>query len=167
MAAQKFLQNVSGKIKEIFASVTSTPNAIVAMDATGRVDISVLPVGVGSETITAVASEAITAGAFVNYYSNAGVLNVRNADATANAKPANGFVLASVAAAATATIYLASQTNNAVTGLVIGSDYYLSTTPGAGTATAPSATGNIVQPLGRADKVTEIVFVPLSTVEIA
>jgi hypothetical protein len=90
MAAQKFLQNVSGKIKEIFASVTSTPNAIVAMDATGRVDISVLPVGVGSETITAVASEAITAGAFVNYYSNAGVLNVRNADATTNAKPANG-----------------------------------------------------------------------------
>jgi hypothetical protein len=167
MAAQKFLQNVSGKINEIFASVTSTPNAIVAMDATGRVDISVLPVGVGSETITAVASEAITAGAFVNYYSNAGVLNVRNADATTNAKPANGFVLASVAAAATATIYLASQTNNAVTGLVIGSDYYLSTTPGAGTATAPSATGNIVQPLGRADKVTEIVFVPLSTVEIA
>jgi hypothetical protein len=75
--------------------------------------------------------------------------------------------MASVAAAATATIYLASQTNNAVTGLVIGSDYYLSTTPGAGTATAPSATGNIVQPLGRADKVTEIVFVPLSTVEIA
>ena len=167
MAAQKFLQNVSGKIKEVIGSVTSTANGIVAMDATGRIDSSVLPVGVGAEIITAVASEAIAAGAFINYYNNAGVLNVRNADATTNAKIANGFVLASVANAGTATIYLPSQTNNAVIGLTIGSDYFLSTTPGTATTTAPSASGNIVQQIGRADKATEIVFVPMSTIEIA
>ena len=49
MAANKYLALVSGKIKEIFASVTGTANAIPAGDATGRLDISWLPIGVGSE----------------------------------------------------------------------------------------------------------------------
>jgi hypothetical protein len=53
------------------------------------------------------------------------------------------------------------------TGLTLGAEYYLAATPGAITVTAPSATGNIVQRIGIADKTTEIVFVPYTTIEIA
>ena len=167
MAAQKFLQNVSGKIKEVIAAVTSTANAIVAMDSTGRIDVSVLPVGVGAEVLTMVTSENLTAGDLVNIYSNAGVLTARKADATTNAKPAHGFVLASVTSPANATVYSPSQTNTAVTALTIGSEYFLSTTPGAVTTTPPNAAGNIVQRVGVADKTTEFVFVPYTTIEVA
>lgn len=167
MAAQKFLQNVAGKIKEVYAAVTSTPNAIVALDATGKLDPSVLPTGVGSEVILATSTEVIASGAFVNVYNNAGTISVRNADATTNGKPAHGFVLAGVGSGVSTSVYLPSQTNTSITGLTLGSEYYLSTTPGAITTTAPSATGNIVQRMGIASKTTEIVFVPYDTIEIA
>ena len=167
MAAQKFLALVSGKIKEVFASVTGTANAIPAGDATGKLDISWLPVGVGAEVVTATASEALSAGNFVNIYDNGGVISCRKADATTNGKPAHGFVLGAVTSGTVATIYTAGNINTQQTGLTIGVDYYLGTAPGGITVTAPSASGNIVQPIGRASKTTEIPFNPTATVEIA
>lgn len=167
MAAQKFLQNVGGKIKEIIAAVTSTANAIVAMDSSGHLDMSVLPVGIGAEVLTMVTSENLSAGDLVNIYSNAGVLTARKADATTNAKQAHGFTLLSVTSPASATIYMPSTTNTATAGLTIGTEYYLSTTPGGVTSIAPSTTGNIVQRVGIADKTTEFVFVPYVSIEIA
>lgn len=167
MAAPKFLRNVSGKLKEIIAAVVSTPDSIVATDTTGKIDISFLPTGVGAEVIMATASETIAAGAFVNVYNNAGVISVRNADATTSGKPAHGFVLAAFTSGQAVTVYLPSQTNTQQTGLTLGAEYYLATTPGAIAVTAPSATGNIVQRIGIADKTTEIVFVPYVTIEIA
>ncbi len=166
MAANKYLALVAGKLKEVFASVTGTANAIPAGDATGKLDVSWMPTGIGPEVITVVASEALTAGNLVNIFDNAGTLNVRKADATTNAKPANGFVIASFSSAASATVYLPGHLNSAVTGLTIGLDYFLSTTPGGVTTTPPSATGNIVQQIGRADKTTEIIFAPFAPIEI-
>lgn len=167
MAAQKFLQLVGNAIKEVFSTSTSVPNAILALDATGKIDPTVLPVGLGPEVITAVASEALTAGNLVNLYNASGVLTARKADATTNAKPAHGFVLANVASSGTSSVYLPSQINTAITGLTIGDDLFLATTPGGVTATAPSSSGNIVQPVGKATKTTEMIFEPLRTVEIA
>ncbi|MBC7426717.1 MAG: hypothetical protein H7321_09300 [Bacteroidia bacterium] len=167
MPAPKFLRLISGKVKEIYAAVVATADSIVATDATGRIDVSFLPVGVGAEVFTAVASEALLAGDFVNVYSNAGVLNARKADATTNTKPANGFVLANVASAGVATVYIIGQLNSAIAGLTVGSEYFLSTTPGTITVTSPSATGNISQFIGRADKVTEIPFSNVTYIEIA
>ncbi len=168
MAAPKFLRNVAGAIKEVIAAVVGTPDSIVATDGTGRIDVSFLPVGVGPEVLTMITSENITAGAWVNVYNNAGTITARNADATTNAKPAHGFVLASTTSPASATVYGSSQTNTALTGLTLGVQYFLSTTPGVGVATTPpSATGNLVQRLGIADKTTEIVFVPYIPIEIA
>ena len=164
---QKFLALVSGKIKEIFASATGTANAIPAGDATGRLDISWMPVGIGAETFTAVASEALSAGDFVNIYNASGTLTVRKADATTNGKPAHGFVLAAVSSSGTATIYSLSQTNTQVTGLTPGADYYLDTTPGQITTTPPSTTGNIVQYIGVASSATSIIFENTKTIEVA
>lgn len=168
MAAPKFLQNIAGKIKEKIASVVATADSVVATDATGRIDVSFLPVGVGPEIILATATESIASGAWVNVYNNGGVISVRNADATTNGKPAHGFVTAAYVSTNIATIYAPSNTNTALTGLTLGAEYFLSTTPGAGVATTPpSSSGNIVQRLGVADKVTEIVFFPYDTIEIA
>lgn len=167
MAANKYVALVAGKLKEVFASVTSTANAIVALDSTGHLDASVMPVGFGAEVITATATEALSSGDFVNHYDAAGVTSCRKADATTNAKPATGFVLANVSNGGLATIYTPGNINTQRTGLTNGTDYYLSTTPGAITSTAPSTSGNIVQPIGRTSKTTEIPFNPTVAVEIA
>lgn len=166
MAANKYVALVAGKLKEVFGSVTSTANAIVSLDSTGRLDISVMPVGIGAEVVIAPSSENLTAGNFVNLYLNTAALNVRKADATTNAKPAHGFVLANVTSPANATVYLLSQTNNGLTGLTIGSDYWLDTTAGGATLTAPSTSGNVVQFLGRAISTTAIPFSNETTIEV-
>lgn len=166
MAAPKFLQQVSGQIKEKTASVTSTADAVVAMDGTGHLDPSVMPTGIGPDIATAVASEALSAGAFVNVYNVAGVVTVRNADNTAaNAgKEATGFVLASVLNAGTASVYL-SGLNTAVTGQTAGLVYLGAA--GAASATAPTTSGYTVQRIGTAVSATAIQFAPLTPVILA
>lgn len=160
--ANKYVALITGKLKEVMALVVSTgaPDAgkIVALDAAGLLDASVMPAGVGPEVTVVASFENLTAGDFVNLFLDAGVAKARKADATTNAKPAHGFVLANVTAPANATVYRISQTNTALAGLTIGTDYFLSTTPGGVTATAPSATGNIVQELGRATLATSMNF---------
>ena len=146
----------------MFGLVVSTgapdANKIVAVNASGILDISLMPTGVGAEVTVAASSENLTAGDFVNLFLSGGVIKVQRADATTNAKPAHGFVLANVTAPANATVYRTSQNNTALAGLTIGSDYFLATTPGSLTTTPPSASGNIVQPLGRATLATALVF---------
>lgn len=162
MAGNKYIANSSGKLKEV-AAIQSSVGAgdagkIPALDSSGLLDISMMPAGVGAEIVIAASSENLTSGDFVNLYNNGGTINVRKADATTNAKPADGFVLANVTSPANATVYLISAKNTAVSGLTVGAEYYLSTTPGQITATAPSSAGNIVQRLGKAKSATEFVF---------
>ena len=166
----KYLKNAAGKIAEEQPITTSAgagdASKIPQTDSTGRLDVSLMPVGIAAEVVVAPASENLTAGDFVHLHNNAGALNVRKADATTNAKPAIGFVLAGVTAPANATVYLLSQTNTGRSGLTIASEYFLSTTAGGVTTTAPSATGNIVQRLGVATSATSIVFDNTVTVEL-
>jgi hypothetical protein len=153
MSAKKFLRNVSGRITEILGVVTSAgagnDGDIPALDATGKLDISLMPSGIGASTVSATSSENLAAGDWVNLYNNAGVLTVRKADATTNGKQCHGYVIAAVTSPAAATVYLGGQ-NSGVTGKTIGAMQYLSTTPGASVETAPSASGNLIQQLGPA-----------------
>lgn len=170
MAGNKYLANNAGKMKEV-AAVQSSAGAgdagkIPALDSTGLLDLTMMPTGVAAEVFTAVTSENLTAGDFVNWYSNSGTLTVRKADATTNAKPANGFVLANVTSPASATVYLISNRNTALSGLTVGQDYWLATTAGQITATAPSASGNIVQLLGTAISTTVLPFTKSDTYEL-
>lgn len=167
MPAAKYLGLVAGKIKEIIASVTSVPDAIPALDSSGRLDVSVMPVGVAAEVLVCATSENLTAGNFVNLYLNASVITARKADATTNGKPAHGFVLANSTSPANATVYFPSQVNTAQSGLTIGSDYFLGTTAGAIQTSPPSSAGNIVQFIGRAQSATAINFINSDTVEVA
>lgn len=160
MAASKFLALVSGRIREVFATVSSAGAAddgkIVALGTDGRLDSSVLPVGVGVETKTITASENLSAGNLVNIWNSGGSFRVRKADATAIGKEANGFVLASVSSGAAAQVYLEG-TITGLTGLLPGR-YYLSTTPGEVTDTPPANAGNVVQYVGAAVSTTELTF---------
>lgn len=167
MAIPRYLNVVAGKQKQIAAIVTTAIDSIVSTDSTGKLDISLMPVGVAAETISLITSENLVSGDFVNIYNNSGTITARKADATTSAKPAHGFVLANVTSPASCTVYAVSNTNTALTGLTIGSDYYLSTTPGTITTTAPSTAGNIIQPMGRAHSTTAIVFSSAEYIELA
>lgn len=161
MAAKKYLALIAGKISEVVGLVTSAGAAdagkIVALDDTGRLDSSVLPAGLGANTKSLIAYESIAAGDFVNEFLDAGVLKVRKADATAAGKEADGFVLAAVTAGGSAAVYPLSGSNTQCTGLTVGSTYYLNTTAGGVTATAPTGAGNFVQKLGKAVSTTELI----------
>lgn len=169
--ANKYLALVGRIYTQVQALVTSAgagdSGKIVALDSTGKLDVSVMPVGIGAETIAVIASEALSAGNFVNIWNNAGTLNVRKADATTNGKPAHGFVLAAVSSAGTATVYTLSQTNTQLSSLTPGSDYFLATTAGGVITPAPSTAGNIVQYLGTAHAATALVFANTDIVELS
>lgn len=171
MAAKKLLRLVSGRIQEIVATVISGGVAndgdIPALDGTGRLDVSVMPVGIVADTVSATATEAISSGDFVNLFLNGGVLSCRKADATAAGKEANGYSLAAISSSAVGAIHQDS-TNTALSGLTIGATYYLSAaTPGGVVTTPPSSTGNVVQVIGKATSATALHFEPNDGVILA
>lgn len=159
--ADKYVSVTAAGLKqEVEATVTSTGAAqagdIVALDAGGKLDGSVLPTGVGADTKVANAGDTLGAGDFV-YIDATG--DVRLADASTAGKEAQGFVLSAFTAATNATVYFEG-TNNALSGLTVGSRYYLGTTAGSVTTTAPTASGEVVQYVGRATSATELAFEP-------
>jgi hypothetical protein len=160
MAANSYVDVVAGVATVKTAQLTSAgagdANKVVALDASGRIDASMMPVGVGGDTQVVTASEALTAGNWVNVYNNAAAFAVRKADATTPGKETNGFVLASFAPSAAATVYFEG-TNTAVTGQTAGR-VYLSTTAGAGTATSPTTVGQVSQLIGWATSATTVNF---------
>jgi hypothetical protein len=168
MAASKFLKQVGGAFQEETPGATGgAPDAykIPALDANGQLTAAMMPTGIGADTVVLPASENLSAGAFVNIYSNAGTENARNADASGG-KPAQGFVLAAVTAGQNATVYL-NGVNNQVTGATPGPVFLSDSTPGAATSTAPTASGHIVQKLGDAVSATQIHFVRQPEVTLA
>lgn len=159
MAAKKFIRLIGGVLTEIFGVQTSAGAAnagdIVALDDSGRIDNSMMPVGIGADTAIVPTSEALAAGDWVNIWNSTGA-KARKADATVAGKEAHGFVLAAVTSGGNATVYFEG-TNTQVSGQTPG-PVFLSTTAGQGTTTPPSATGNVVQRIGFAVSATAVNF---------
>lgn len=160
MAGNKYIKNSSGTLAEE-AAIQSSAGAgdagkIPALDASGRLDSSMMPAGIGADTASIAASENLSAGNLVNVWNDSGTPKVRKADATTAGKEAHGFVLAAVTAPAAATVYFEGP-NTALSGLTAG-NLYLSTTAGGTTSTAPSAAGNVVQRVGVAVSATVLNF---------
>jgi hypothetical protein len=137
--------------KSVSAGVADSGEFVI-LAATGKLDPSVLPNGVGADATTGTAGEALNAGDIV-YVSNTGT--ILKADATTPAKQARGYVLVAVANAAVATVFF-DESNTAVTGLTPGATYYLSATPGLVTTTPPVTAGQIVQQIGFATSATSL-----------
>lgn len=173
MAVQKFLGFVGGKFKQLAAIAASTGSSdagkIIAAGTDGKLHASFLPTGVGANTLTAVASEAIAAGKLVNIFVDDGATKMRLAD-NSNGRQAWGYLKEGVSADASATAYRLNTVMPGHTGLTVGADYWLGTV-GAVTATPLDATdednvGKVSQYIGKAFSATEIATVEVSPVEL-
>lgn len=125
----------------------------------GDIDLSMLPPGVGPDTYTIVTSEALSDGAFVNVWNNAGTPNVRNADASTTGKQADAYVLSAYGSVAPAEVYFAGN-NPHVTGATAGRVWLSDTTPGGFRTTEVTGSGKISQVIGTATSATNINFEP-------
>lgn len=167
--ADKYIKHDSaGGFQEVTASNVGgagAANKIPALDASGRLDSTMMPTGIGAETSALLAFGNLAAGDFVNVFNDSGVMKVRKADASSAVAPANGFVLAAYTAGQTATVYWGGL-NSQLTGLTPGK-HFLSTTPGASNHVAPSTSGNIVQALGWAINSTTVFFMPREPITLA
>lgn len=144
---------INGKAVTAGAADAGKP---ILTNGSGKLDETMLPTGLGADVWPLTASEALTAGDFVNIWNDGGTAKVRKADATTEGKHAMGFVKAAVALNAQATVYFEG-TNDQVTGQTPG-DVYLQTTAGRGGAAAPSAAGNVIQRIGFAVSATAVNF---------
>src|SRR5213592_3725747 len=113
----------------------------------------------GDRAVTMTASEALSAGHFVNIHASTGA-KIRKANATDDTKPCNGFVPAGILSAAAGAMLTPGVTITGLSSLTPGVPYYLDTTGGAITATPPSSSGNLVQEVGIAISATELLFNP-------
>lgn len=102
-----------------------------------------------------VASEALVAGNLINIHVVGGLFRGRKASASLK-YPADGFVLTDVASGAIG-MYFSSGYNQFVSGLTPG-PVWLSTTAGGVTRTAPTAVGQMLQPVGNAGGATVMSF---------
>jgi hypothetical protein len=167
--AQGFLTRLNGKMKQVFAIITSAgagdSGKIPALDAAGKLDNSFMPAGIGANTVSAVTSENLTAGDFVNIYDNAAVMTIRKADNSTN-REAWGYVTAATTSPASATVYRLGTTNGSRTGLTAGLSYWLGVTGGViATPLDPvTQTGKMCQFLGIAKSTTELVTAELDPV---
>lgn len=158
--ADKYIGRSGGNLTEVEATVTSTGVAeagkIPALDANGKLDLTVMPTGIGADTVSIEASENLAAGDLVNIWDDSSTTKVRKANAGAIGTQAHGFVLSAVTATQQALVYFEGN-NNQVTGLTGGTSYYLDDTVSGGlTATPPSDAGDIVQYAGIATSATSI-----------
>jgi hypothetical protein len=164
MAAKKFIRLISGVLTEIAGVVTSAgagnDGDIPALDATGKLDVSVMPVGIGPEVQVMIASEALSAGDLVNIWLDVGVVKCRKADNSTAGKEAHGFVLSAYSLGNSATVYGPSQMNTAKTGLTLAATYWLGTAGGIVTA-SPSGSGVVSQVVGKSVSATTLMFNPL------
>ena len=160
----KYLEYLNGYISEkgAIASTSGVLDAskIIQTDGGGKLDVSFLPTGVTVQAKVVQASEAFSAGDFVNIYWNStdSAWRARLADASDTGKQANSFVRAASISGANATCYLEG-VNDQVSGFTdVGGDVWLSgATPGGATTTPPtSGSGGISQRIGTILSATEI-----------
>ena len=161
MPPKTLIQTSGGVFKEVFNTVADVGPAgdglTVGLDGTGRVHETLWPAFKDSNMV--IASEALTAGDFVNIWDDLGIPKVRKATASNVQRPAHGFVLDTVIAGDTVEV-LAEGTNPALSGLT-PKDYYLScTVPGGVQGNSPFDLNQISQKVGKAVSPTSINFHP-------
>jgi hypothetical protein len=130
---------------------------IVQLDGSGRIDSTMMPTGIGADTASVIASEALAAGDLVNIWNSSGSARVRKADAATSGKEAHGFVTAAVASGASATVHFEG-TDGQLASMTPGVQFLSATTPGRTVASAPTAAGQVVQRVGFAISATAMNF---------
>lgn len=158
MAVDKYLYLNAGVPTTKSAATTATANAIVGLDATGKINANMMPNGVGVEAKSVVASGNIAQWDIVNVFLDVATLKARKADPGTNKYHACAYAPAAILDTETGNVY----TSGWVTGTFVpGTIYYLDDDPiGTVSATAPSVAGGIVQQVGVGVSETELEFRP-------
>lgn len=162
--AQRFLVREGGITKQVEATAVSTgvteAGLVPALGSDGRFDMSLMPTGLGTEAQILTASETLSAGVFVNIWSNGDEASVRLADA-AIGRPADGFVKQAVTLGSAAVVYPLDVVNSEMSGLTPGSEYWLGTLGGVtetpSDETDPMNVNTVSQRLGKAKSETELI----------
>lgn len=172
MAGNKYLQRdpVSGEDQEVRAVQVSAgagdSGKIPALDNTGRLSETMMPPGIGAPVKAVNAAENLTAGDIVYIADDGGSDGVFRAHAGPGGHRAVGYVLDSFTNGEVATVYMEA-INSSLSGLVSGSTYFLSETPGQITATPVTTAGAISQVVGVAISSTELSFEPGKVTRLA
>lgn len=158
--ADKYIALLNGVETEVEGTVTggtvTQAGEIVALDATGRLDTTIMPVGVVADTYSGTAFENLTAANPFVYIRSDG--QIANASATSGGNATVGFVINNVSAAGTALVYFEGRVTG-LSGLTPGTRYYLSDSVAGGLTDTPvSGTGKLHQYLGRAITATSLTF---------
>lgn len=138
----------------------------VATGSDGLIDPSFLP---ALEVMSVVASENIGAGNLVNIFNSSGTIKVRKATNTGYATRAMGYVKQSVTTGNPVNVYTDDNVITGLSGLTVGTDYFLGTGGGVIDATAMAlvtTSGAIVQFIGVGKTSTELAAKIASTVTI-
>lgn len=158
--ADKYIKLEDGKLGLREGSTTSSGVAnagdIPALDASGKLDPTLLPVGVGPDVTNLPSFENLTAGDYVNIFDDGGTVKARKADNT-NGRDAHGYVKDTVISPAAVNVFFEGANANLST-LIEGGRVYLGVTGGViQTALNPDTeTGKIHQFLGIALSETEV-----------
>lgn len=155
----KFIDKTGGDeaLKTPIATSAGVADAdkIARTGADGKFDSSLLPDGLVLEQ-SLPASENLSARDLVNIWDDSGTVRVRKADNTDGSKPADGYVASAVTSGNTATVKKFGRVTG-FSGLTRATKYYLGTNGGI-TTTAPSSSGNAIQPVGTSESDTVMVF---------
>lgn len=169
MAGDTYIGLRNGKPTSIKTNQASAGNAdagkVVALNAEGHIDDTMLK---NADTRIIEASEALSAGDFVQVFDDGGTPKMRKSD-NSNARNVDGFVRDAITSGASGKIYLEG-VNPGLSGLTIGDRYYLDTS-GQPTNTPldqndVANVGKIHQYLGKAVSATEIQTEPADCVLI-
>lgn len=162
-----------GKIQNDLLNVVSTSagagdaSKLPILDGSGRLDSSVMPVGIAADTKSILTSEALAAGDLVNVWNDAGTMKCRKADGNSSGKRTHGFVLAGFSSGANAVVYFEGE-NTQVSGLTAGQDVYMSTATAGGVQnTVPTGSTKVHQNVGVATGTTSFNFEPQDPVVLA
>jgi len=160
-ATQKFLQRYATgpgfqETTPATAGGAGNEGKIASLDpTTGLLPATMMPVGIGADSVTVEAAVSIANGKFVNFYDVGGTASCRLADNTDATKPAHGFVL-SGAASGPVVAYMMGLNNLIPIGSFVAADLgkplYLSTAGGV-TLTRPAVLGTLDQQLGVVDAI--------------
>lgn len=149
---------VQAAVTELYNAVQQVIQALVNNCGIGPQSLSVWPQLVGSpSTLLAgnlrrfyvTASEDILDGSVVNLFTNAGVINARNANSTNATRPADGFCTTGggIAAGSIGEVQLGAGLAT-VSGLTPGQRYWLAPTNGQVQAAPDTTAGHIEQVIG-------------------
>ena len=126
--------------------------------ADGRLADTMMPLGIGADTVVLPTSENLSANDVINIYNASGTMTARKADAGTNKYQAHGYVKAATTSPANATIYRKGECPGTFDAADAGKLVFVSATPGAATVTPVTGTGKLHQVIGSVSSTTGFNF---------